>query len=111
MQRFISEVQEEQKRQGEVLLLAGRHGKLTQTDLDSHDFNRPPNLDIVQITSPKYVSLAGIENAIKPYMETQGIPADVLSLGGNPKGKRCSMQFDQNACTSVKLAKLMACHG
>ena len=66
MQWLISEVQEEQKRQGEVLLLAGRHGKLTQADLDSDEFNRPPNLEIVQITSPKYVSMASIENAIKP---------------------------------------------
>ena len=88
MQRLISEVQEEQKRQGEVLLLAGRHGKLTQADLDSDEFNRPTNLEIVQTTSPKFVSLASIENAITPYMVTQNISDEVWRVEGKSRREK-----------------------
>ena len=105
MHVLISEVQEEQKRQREVLQLANNRGGITQSDLDSDDFCRPPNLEIVQITSPKYVSLASIENAVKPYMESQKILPEIWSLGGNPEGKRFFMQFAQNAFTSATLAK------
>ena len=93
MQALISEVQEEQKRQREVLQLANNHGGISQSDLDADNFFRPPNLEIVQITSPKYASLASVENAVKPYMETQQISADVWSLGGNPQGKRFCYAF------------------
>ena len=81
MQELVSEVQQEQQRQGEVLQVAGRHGTLTQANINSDDFNRPPNLEIVRITNPKYVSLASIENAIAPYMVTQKIPGNVWSVG------------------------------
>ena len=85
--------------------MGNNHGRISQSDLDADNFFRPPNLDFVQITSPKYVSLASVENAVKPYMETQQISAEVWSLGGNPQGKRFFMQFVQNAFTSVKLAQ------
>ena len=75
-----------------MLLLANRQGALTHADLDSDDFSRPPNLEIVQITSPKYVSIKSIENAITPYMVAQEIPGKTWSLGGgNPEGKRFFM--------------------
>ena len=90
-----------------MLVLAERHGKLCQADLDPDDFHRIANLEIVQITSPKYVSIASIENAITPYVVDQGIPANVWSLGENPEGKRFYMEFAQNAFTSAKLAKLV----
>ena len=93
MQTLLAEVQTEQKRQAEVLLLANRQGGISQADLDADNFSRPPNLEIVQISSPKFVSLASVENALKPYMETQQISADIWNLRGNTQGKRFSMQF------------------
>ena len=105
MQALLAEVQDEQKRQAEVLLLANRQGGISQTDLDADNFSRPPNLEIVQISSPKFVSLASVENALKPYMETQQISADIWNLKGNTQGKRFSMQFAQNSFTSAKLAQ------
>ena len=46
MQALLAEVQDEQKRQAEVLLLANRQGGISQTDLDADNFSRPPNLEI-----------------------------------------------------------------
>ena len=81
MHVLISEVQEEQKRQREVLQMANNRAGISQSDLDSDDFFRPPNLEIVQITSPKYVSLDSIENAVKLYMDTQKISSEIWSFG------------------------------
>ena len=83
MQTLLAEVQTEQKRQAEVLLLANRQGGISQADLESDNFHRPPNLEIVQISSPKFVSLASVENALKPYMESQQISSEIWSLVGN----------------------------
>ena len=77
MQALLAEVQDEQKRQAEVLLLANRQGGISQPDIDSDNFSRPPNFEIVQISAPKFVCLASVENALKPYMETQQISADI----------------------------------
>ena len=93
MQTLLAEVQTEQKRQAEVLLLANRQGGISQADLESDNFHRPPNLEIVQISSPKFVSLASVENALKPYMESQQISSEIRSLVGNTQGKRFSMQL------------------
>ena len=93
-----------------MLLLANRQGALSQADLDSDNFHRPPNLEIVQISSPKFVSLASVENALKPYMESQQISPEIWSLVGNTEGKHFSMQFAQNAFTSAKLAQ-QVCKG
>ena len=84
MQALIAEVQQEQQRQRDVFQLANHQGGISQADLDADNFFRPPNLEIVQISSPKFVSLASVENAFKPHMETQHISADVWRLGGNP---------------------------
>ena len=104
MRTLVAEVQSEQKRQAEVLLLAQRGG-LTRAELDLDNFERPANLEIVQITSPKYVSLASVENAIKPHMGSLQIPDDHWTVVGNTQGKRFSIQFAQNAYTSAKLAQ------
>ena len=104
MRSLVAEVQSEQKRQAEVLLLAQRGG-LTRTELDLDNFERPANLEIVQITSPKFVSMASVENAIKPHMGSLQIPDDHWSLVGNTQGKRFTIQFAQNAYTSAKLAQ------
>ena len=82
MRALVAEVQTEQKRQAEALLLANRGG-LTRAELDLDNFERPANLEIVQISSPKFVSLASVENAIKPYMGTLQIPPENLSIVGN----------------------------
>ena len=110
MRALVAEVQTEQKRQAEALLLANRQGGLTRAELDLDNFERPPNLEIVQISSPKFVSLASVENAIKPYMEPQQISSEIWSIVGNTQGKRFSMQFAQNAYTSAKLAQ-QVCKG
>ena len=68
MRELVAEVQIEQKRQADALLLANRKEGLSKADLDMDNFSRPPNLEIVQISSPKFVSIASVENAIKPYM-------------------------------------------
>ena len=104
MRTLVAEVQSEQKRQAEVLLLAQRGG-LTRAELDLDNFERPANLEIVQISSPKYVSLASVENAIKPHMGSLQIPDDHWTVVGNTQGKRFSIQFAQNAYTSAKLAQ------
>ena len=104
MRTLVAEVQSEQKRQAEVLLLAQRGG-LTRAELDLDNFERPANLEIVQISSPKYVSLASVENAIKPHMVSLQIPDDHWTVVGNIQGKRFSIQFAQNAYTSAKLAQ------
>ena len=109
MRALVAEVQTEQKRQAEALLLANRGG-LTRAELDLDNFERPANLEIVQISSPKFVSLASVENAIKPYMGTLPIPSENWSIVGNTQGKRFSMQFAQNAYTSAKLAQ-QVCKG
>ena len=105
MQALLTEVQDEQKRQAEVLFLANRQGGISQTDLDADNFSRPPNLEIVQISSPKFVSLASVGNALKPHMETQQISADIWNLTGNTQGKRFSMQCAKKPFTSAKLAQ------
>ena len=73
--------------------------------MDLDNFERPANLEIVQITSPKIVSLASVENAIKPHMGSLQIPPENWSIVGNTQGKRFSIQFAQNAYTSAKLAQ------
>jgi len=105
MRELVAEVQIEQKRQADALLLANRKEGLSKADLDMDNFSRPPNLEIVQISSPKFVSIANVENAIKPYMESQQISSDIWNIVGNSQGKRFSMQFAQNAFTSAKLAQ------
>ena len=104
MRSLVAEVQSEQKRQAEVLLLAQRGG-LTRTELDLDNFERPANLEIVQITSPKFVSMASVENAIKPHMGSLQIPDDHWTLVGNTQGKRFTIEFAQNPYTSAKLAQ------
>ena len=109
MRALVAEVQTEQKRQAEALLLANRGG-LTRAELDLDNFERPANLEIVQISSPKFVSLASVENAIKPHMGSLQIPPENWSIVGNTQGKRFTMQFAQNAYTSAKLAQ-QVCKG
>ena len=83
MRELVAEVQIEQKRQADALLLANRKEGLSKADLDMDNFSRPPNSEIVQISSPKFVSSASVENAIKPYMETQQISTEILSIVGD----------------------------
>ena len=83
MRELVAEVQFEQKRQAEALLLANRKEGLSKADVDMDNFSRPPNLEIVQISSPKFVSIASVENTIKPYMETQQISPEIWSIVGN----------------------------
>ena len=109
MRALVAEVQTEQKRQADALLLANRGG-LTRAELDLDNFERPANLEIVSITSPKFVSLASVENAIKPHMGSLQIPSENWSIVGNTQGKRFTMQFAQNAYTSAKLAQ-QVCKG
>ncbi len=105
MQKLISEVQENKRGKGKCSNWPVAMDSLPKPIWIRMTFTGPPNLEIVQITSPKYVSMASIENAIKPYMESQGIRDNVCSLAGNPEGKRFFMQFVQNAFTCAKLAK------
>ena len=66
MLKSIVEIQQEQTRQAEALLLANRQGTLTWAELQSDEFDRPPNLEVVRVSSPKYVSKSSTENAVTP---------------------------------------------
>ena len=63
MKSSIVEIQKEQARQAEALLLANRSGVLTWSDLQSDEFDRPPNIEVIRVSSPKYVSKTSVENA------------------------------------------------
>ena len=105
MQKSIVEIQKEQTRQAEALSLADRNGVLTCTDLQSDEFDRPPNIEVVRISSLKYVSKSSIENAITPFLQNLGFPSNMWSVTGNEGGKEFFIHFAQNSLTSAKNVK------
>ena len=105
MQSSIVEIQKEQARQAEALLLANRSGVLTWSDLQSDEFDRPSNIEVIRVSSPKYVSKTSVENALSPFLSDLGYPNDIWSVTGNEGGKEFFVQFQQNALTSAKNVK------
>ena len=105
MQSSIVEIKKEQARQAEALLLANRTGMLTWSDLQSDEFDRPPNIEVIRVSCPKYVSKSSIENAITPFLSDLGYPKETWSVTGNEGGKEFFVQFLQNALTSAKNVK------
>jgi len=105
LQSSIVEIQKEQQRQAEALLLANRTGVLTWADLQSDEFDRPPNIEVVRVSCPKFVSKSSIENALTPFLSDLGYPKETWSVTGNEGGKEFFVQFLQNAFTSAKKVK------
>jgi hypothetical protein len=105
LQSSIVEIQKEQARQAEALLLANRTGVLTWADLQSDEFDRPPNIEVVRVSCPKFVSKSSIENALTPFLSDLGYPKETWSVTGNEGGKEFFVQFLQNALTSAKNVK------
>ena len=105
LQSSIVEIQKEQQRQAEALLLANRTGVLTWADLQSDEFDRPPNIEVVRVSCPKFVSKSSIENALTPFLSDLGYPKETWSVTGNEGGKEFFVQFLQNALTSAKNVK------
>ena len=93
MQKSIVKIRKEQTRQAEALSLADRNGMLTQADLQSDEFDRPPNIEVIRVSCPKYVSKSSIENALTPFLSDLGYPKETWSVTGNEGWERvlCSV--------------------
>ena len=60
MQKTLLAIQEEQTRQAQALLLADKQGAITREEVNKDQFDRPPNLEIIEMRSPKFVSKSAI---------------------------------------------------
>ena len=91
-----------QAKQAQLLQLADANGSITRAEVNFGDFDRPVNLEILRIGSPKFVSVASIQNAITPFVVGCGFPIDTWKIQGHTDGRNFSVQFLQNALTSAK---------
>jgi hypothetical protein len=79
---------------------------LTRDMLVSSKFDRPPNIEIIKISSGKFVSKISVENAIRPWLDECEICPTIWKLmGSSPNGKQFYIQFLQNSVTAGKLVE------
>jgi hypothetical protein len=91
-----------QAKQAQLLQMADANGCITRADLNLGEFDRPINLEVFKILSPKFVSIASIQHAITPFACSCGFPVETWNIQGNTDGRNFSVQFLQNAFTSTK---------
>ena len=68
----VQSMRSEQESLRTAMHLANRNA-LTREEVNSDDFDRPPCLDIIKVSTPKYVSQINIENAVAPWLGGCGI--------------------------------------
>ena len=102
-----SEMEELKAAQGrlEASLHIANKSAITREDLDHDLFDRPPNLSIIKISSQKFASKMAVEDAITPWLSSCGVPRDIWTITGRPKGKRFFVEFLQNPLSAAKLVK------
>ena len=98
----MADCEANQAKQAQLLQMADANGCITRAEVNIGDFDRPVNLEILRIGSPKFVSVASIQNAITPFICGIGFPADTWTIQGNSDGRNFSVQFLQNAFTNAK---------
>ena len=103
MQKQILDLQEEQQRQAAALLLANRHGAITNEDILSDVSGRPSNLEIMKTTFPKLVFNMAVENTIIPLFDEHEIPKRMFN--GVVHEKVSHVLFISNLCS-----RRIVCH-
>ena len=91
----MADCEANQAKQAQLLQMADANGCITRAEVNFGDFDRPVNLEILRIGSPKFVSVASIQNAITPFVCACGSPADTRTIQGNSDGRNFSVQFLQ----------------
>ena len=99
----LTQLEQDQKQLRDALRLANEHS-LTRDMVETDQFDRPPNIEIVRISAGRFVSKISVENAIRPWLGEAEIPEESWKLvGGTPNGRNFVLRFLQNPYTSAKL--------
>jgi hypothetical protein len=91
-----------QARMEEQLRLANSNA-LTREEVDSDVFDRPMDLSIIRISSPKFATKVAIEDAITPWLTNAGVSRDQWTLSGNTTGRKFNVNFLLNPLSAARL--------
>ena len=78
---------------------------VSREDVESTQFDRPPNKEIIKINAHRYVTKASVLVAVEPWLRGAGISSDQFTLVGHaPAGKRFTIKFPYNPLIAARLA-------
>ena len=104
VQAELDSIKKEQLELRESLRLANK-AAITREDLQSQDFERPPDLTIIKIKAPKFATKIAVENAVTPWINGIRGAKDLWTVSGNTTGKKFTIRFQQNPVTAAGLVK------
>lgn len=78
---------------------------LQRTQVESTQFDRPPNIEVLKMSTKRFVTRVSIENAITPWLvNVCEIDQNLWKIvGGAPSGKNYTVVFLQNPLTNATL--------
>ena len=84
-------------------LVMANQSHVNREDVESVSFDRPPNKEIIKVTARKFVTKVSVREALEPWLLQAGITPDQYSLVGHaPNGKKISIRFPFNQCSSCQ---------
>jgi hypothetical protein len=99
------ELRERSKRLEQQLLLANQNA-VSREDINSDEFERPPNVEIIRINAHRFVTKGSVEDAITPWLTDSGIESNQWTLEASvPTGKNFIVRFMLNPISAGRLAK------
>jgi len=90
----------------EKQLVIANQSHVSREDIESNQFDRPANKEIIKIHAHRYVTKASVLLAIEPWLRESGINPDQFTLVGHaPAGKRFTIKFPFNPLSAARLAQ------
>ena len=101
----IKALEQDMAKMSKQLELAGKNS-LSREEIDSDQFDRPANVEILRISSKRFVNKSAVEEAFTPWLvDTCGIEAGMWKITGNDSGREFIIRFQSNLLANARLVK------
>ena len=90
----------------QVQLRVANQNAVSREDMENDKFDRPPNLSILRINCPKYVTKRAVHDVLAPWMaEVDIAPEQFVLVGDEPQGRYFVVKFLVNSFTAAKFVE------
>jgi len=84
-------------------LVMAEQQAVSRDQIESDKFDRPPNNEVLRISSRKFVSKPAVEAAIEPWMaSTCGFERGMWALGGGESGRNFTLRFHSTPLANAR---------
>ncbi len=79
---------------------------VSSEEVQSDNFDRPPNLEVIRINANRFVTKNSVEDQVTPWLTTAGTAPEQWTLeGGTPTGKKIVIRFLLNPLSAARMVQ------